>query len=145
MIISFLTALLPRIFGVVEEVVEDKDKANEIKATLQMKLLTMSAEEQKQAADIVLAEAKSEHKITAIWRPLLMLVIIGILANNFIIAPYAQAFFDVSVILSPDVSTLPDQLWDLLKVGIGGYIGGRSLEKVAQGLNINLGKSNGNS
>ena len=53
-----------------------------------------------------------------------MLVITAILANNFLLAPYAQALLGVSVTLD-----LPGPMWDLLTVGVGGYIVGRSAEK----------------
>ena len=53
-----------------------------------------------------------------------MLVFVFIIANNYIIAPYAKALFDVELILE-----LPPQMWDLLKIGLGGYVVGRSAEK----------------
>ncbi len=46
------------------------------------------------------------------------------LANNFLIAPYAQALFGVGIALE-----LPERLWDLMMVGVGGYVVGRSVER----------------
>lgn len=77
---------------------------------------------------IIEAEAKSEHWLTATWRPIVMLVFTFIIANNYIIAPYASALFNVKI----PVLALTDQIWNLLTVGIGGYIAGRSAEKFAQ-------------
>lgn len=62
------------------------------------------------------------------WRPILMLVIIAIIANNYILHPYVELFF-------PGKSTtleLDQNMWDLLKIGVGGYTLGRSAEKIAQ-------------
>ena len=76
---------------------------------------------------VVQAEANSEHWITSAWRPITMLVFVAIIANNYILVPYFQAF-------GADIPTLEltDQMWDLLKIGIGGYIVGRSVEKTAK-------------
>jgi hypothetical protein len=57
------------------------------------------------------------------WRPLLMLSLVFIVVNNYILFPYFPAIFS-----SLD---LPDQLWELLKIGVGGYVIGRSVEKAA--------------
>tara|TARA_B100000949_G_C14146695_1_gene392969 strand:- start:252 stop:635 length:384 start_codon:yes stop_codon:yes gene_type:complete len=76
------------------------------------------------AMQVVVAEAKSEHALTSQWRPITMLVFTAIVANNYIVAPYLQAMFDWSVTLE-----MPDQLWNLLSIGIGGYVIGRSSEK----------------
>ena len=74
--------------------------------------------------NVVVAEAKSEHALTSQWRPITMLVFTAIVANNYIIAPYLAAIFGWSVTLE-----MPDQLWNLLSIGIGGYVVGRSSEK----------------
>ncbi len=47
-----------------------------------------------------------------------------IVANNYIIAPYAQAISGASVSLPT-----PPDLWALIKIGLGGYVVGRSAEK----------------
>jgi|TARA_B100001245_G_scaffold230940_1_gene211145 hypothetical protein len=76
------------------------------------------------AMNVVVAEAKSEHALTSQWRPITMLVFTAIVANNYIIAPYLMAMFGWNVMLE-----MPDQLWNLLSIGIGGYVVGRSSEK----------------
>ena len=49
-----------------------------------------------------------------------------IIANNYLLVPYANAFFNWGILLE-----LPDALWTLLTIGVGGYTVGRSAEKVA--------------
>jgi len=78
-------------------------------------------------AEIIKNEAKSEHILTSIWRPVTMLVFVFIVANNYILVPYLQAFG-----LKIPILTLEPQMWDLLKIGIGGYVIGRSIEKTAE-------------
>ena len=58
------------------------------------------------------------------WRPLLMLTCIAIIANNYLLNPYLKLFFAAAPLLE-----LPDALWELLKIGVGGYVVGRSVEK----------------
>jgi len=57
---------------------------------------------------------------------LLMLIVVMIIANNYLLVPYANAFFGWGILLE-----LPDALWTLLTIGVGGYTVGRSAEKVA--------------
>lgn len=76
---------------------------------------------------VVVAEAKSEHWLTATWRPVLMLVFTACVANNLILAPYISLMFGVNAALP-----MPDQVWELLNLGIGGYLAGRTVEKALQ-------------
>jgi len=55
-----------------------------------------------------------------------MLTIVAIVANNYIFFPYAS-FFTAKVTML----VLPEHLWSLLKIGVGGYIVSRGAEKVA--------------
>jgi len=55
------------------------------------------------------------------------LIFAGIVANNYIIYPYLSLFWSEAPKL-----ILPPDLWDLLKIGLGGYIVGRSSEKVVK-------------
>jgi len=75
------------------------------------------------AIKIILAEA-SGNWIQRSWRPLLMMVIVVIIANNFILVPWLSIFTDKVAILD-----LPAELYTLMTVGVGGYIGGRTVEK----------------
>ncbi|WP_197053315.1 3TM-type holin [Litchfieldella xinjiangensis] len=79
-------------------------------------------------ASVITAEANGESYLQRNWRPILMLVITAIVANNYIIAPYLGAMFGSALTLD-----LPERLWDLMTLGVGGYIGGRTIEKVTRG------------
>ena len=85
---------------------------------------TEYAAELRSATDIIVAEAKSESWIARNWRPITMLVFVFIIFNNFVLVPYGTAFgFPMpSVMLPPD-------MFALLKIGLGGYVVGRSAEK----------------
>jgi len=78
-------------------------------------------------AKIIAAEASSEHWITSAWRPITMLTFVAIIANNYILYPYLSLFWSEAPSLD-----LPDQMWDLLQIGLGGYILSRGAEKVTR-------------
>lgn len=96
-----------------------------------MELLRLAQEGEFKALEasmqVVAAEAKSEHWLTATWRPITMLVFVAVVANNLILAPYIALLFSVDVALP-----MPDQVWELLNLGIGGYLMGRTVEKSIQ-------------
>ena len=134
MIAALLPVLAPLLGDVIKRVLPaDKDKAADIEREINMALIGNSAAIEQAAASVILAEAKSEHKITAIWRPVLMMTITAIVAWNFLFAQLIElavlVMFGDRIPLS---IPLPDQLWNLLMIGVGGYVGGRSGEKMVK-------------
>jgi len=78
-------------------------------------------------AKTIVAEAQSEHWLVASWRPITMLVFVTIIANNYIVVPYFQSWgYAVPTLV------IPPDMWTLLHLGIGGYIAGRSGEKMVK-------------
>ena len=55
------------------------------------------------------------------WRPVLMLAFGFIIIYQYFLGP---------VLDLKTIEFLPDRFWSLLEIGIGGYIAGRSLEKI---------------
>ena len=135
-----LGALLPVLGPIVSDVVgrvppADKNKAQQLQNELNMAMPSNSAAIEQAAASVVIAEAKSEHTITATWRPILMLVITAIVGWNYLFAPLIELIVHLTTGNQiPLTIELPEELWTLLTVGVGGYIVGRSGEKVAQKL-----------
>lgn len=99
------------------------------KAEAQRKLIELQQTGQlaeiEAATRVVVAEAQSEHPLTSQWRPLTMLTFTAIVANNYILYPYLRLFWADAPVLE-----MPEQLWNLLQIGIGGYVVGRTAEKV---------------
>lgn len=75
---------------------------------------------------VVKAEASSSSWLAANWRPILMLSFTAIIVVNYLVVPIAGWF---GLRVAPLV--LPPDLWTLLKIGVGGYVLGRSGEKIA--------------
>ncbi len=78
-------------------------------------------------AKTIVAEATSDHWIVASWRPITMLIFVDIIANNDIIAPYFMSWG-----YKVPTREIPPDMWTLLQLGLGGYIAGRSAEKVTK-------------
>lgn len=102
----------------------DPEEASKRKSELALMIANQELEIFKTQAGVIKTESKSEHFLVSAWRPITMLVFVFIIANNYILAPYIGLFFDVDVSL-----VLPPDMWDLLKIGLGGYVVGRSSEK----------------
>ena len=111
----------------VDKAVPDKHLKEKLKHEINTQLLTSGTDEMKAASKIILAEAQSGSWLTSSWRPALMWIWIIVIFNNFILMPFINIIFGTSLILE-----IPDPMWNLLTIGVGGYIAGRSGEKIAQ-------------
>lgn len=105
----------------------DAEEADKRKADLLSMTMNKESEMFKALTDVVKQEAKSEHFIVAAWRPITMLTFVFIIANNYILYPYLSLFFGEAPKLE-----IPPDMWDLLKIGLGGYVVGRSGEKAVK-------------
>lgn len=127
-ILPIIGPIVEKVTGIVDKAVADKDLANKLKTELQLKLMTLDyssmEKELEEQASIIVAEAQGNW-IQRSWRPILMLTIVAIVANNYLLFPYLKMFTSKAVILE-----LPDKLYTLMTIGVGGYIVGRSGEKM---------------
>lgn len=122
--LQLITALLPTIGKVVEKAIPDKDMAKRIEADLQKELINNSNSEFNAAAKIVLAEAQGSW-LKGNWRPLTMLVFVGLICAHWL-------GFTPDNLSEAEVL----ELMDLVQIGLGGYVLGRSAEKVSENLKL---------
>ncbi len=101
------------------------DLPPEKKAELELRYAELDKAIAEARSNVIMAEAHGASWLQRNWRPLLMLVIICIVANNYILYPYLSIFTDKVRVLD-----LPDRLWQLMEIGVGGYILGRTAEKM---------------
>tara|TARA_A100000171_G_C2081200_1_gene119818 strand:+ start:358 stop:753 length:396 start_codon:yes stop_codon:yes gene_type:complete len=125
--ISLISALAPIVGDIVKEAIPDPDKKAEAENKVRLALLENTKQIEASASAIVLAEAKSESWIASSWRPILMLNITAIVSVNYLIFPLIEVATGNKMMIP-----LPEELWTLLTVGVGGYVLGRSGEKVAK-------------
>jgi|TARA_R100001198_G_C5187477_1_gene181511 hypothetical protein len=101
---------------------EEKIKAENV---IKQILIQKELELQKMQTEIILAEAKGNW-LQRSWRPILMLAFGFIVIYVKFLAP----LFDLKI---PE---LENEFWNLLQLGIGGYVIGRSAEKISQNIHI---------
>ncbi len=125
-IASIVAGIIKPVSDLISEFIPDADKANEMRTQLAMAQGSLQGKliEQQSALDtarsaIIIAEAKSGSWLTANWRPLTMVVFVGILV--------AKWFGFTADDIDP---ALELELMSLIKIGLGGYVGGRTVEKV---------------
>lgn len=120
-------ALLPVLGGLFQTVANNlfpdpKDELQRMKMQqeLQLALMQQSAAIEQAAANIVNTEAASSHWLAANWRPITMLTFLALIVARF---------FGWT---APNISE-PEyiKLWELVQIGLGGYVVGRSAEKIA--------------
>jgi hypothetical protein len=101
-----------------EERLEKKGDLLAIQAEVMSAALDFETKQLALRAEIVSAEAKSEHWVTATWRPIVML--------SFSASVMAYWFG-----LTPELpAEAVDAMFTLVQIGVGGYVVGRSVEKV---------------
>lgn len=111
-------ALIPIFSALIDRLFPDKEKQDEAKIEMQKVLEQAAADEMKSKSAVVVAEASSSSWIAASWRPLLMMSCVAIISNNWIFAPLLNA---VGLHVVP--AAIPPELWTLVTIGVGGYIG----------------------
>ena len=98
-----------------EEKLQQKAVLLDMQTSFLINALEYEQEQLKAKAAIITAEASSEHFLTATWRPITMLTFLAlVVADQFGLLTFRLA----------------SEAWTLLQIGIGGYVVGRSVEKV---------------
>lgn len=116
---------------VLDAFVQDQELRRKLQAELETRLTEHLGKSQELQQAVVLAEVNSEHWLTRSWRPVLMLTLLAFIVGVGLVIPLLDAIMGHPVAFNPRWQALPAQFWDFLTVGMGGYIGGRSLEKIA--------------
>jgi len=130
---------LSGLFGPVADLIDDLHTSKEEKMQIESamtialtgaadKILEYESKLAEARANIIIAEAKGESWLQRNWRPLLMCNFGLIITWNYVVVPIASWGLGASV---PPV-TMPGDMWDVLKIGVGGYIVGRSGEKITK-------------
>lgn len=121
---------------IIDAYVADVELRRKLKAELEGNLLSHLGQALELQQAVVLAEVNSEHWLTRSWRPLLMVLLMGFLVLVGLILPLADGVVGHSVPFNPRWQSLPDGFWDFLNIGMGGYVGGRTLEKIFARLTV---------
>lgn len=120
-ILQFLTGnVIGEIGKVIDNIFTNDEERQLAKNELTRIIQAKELELQKMQTEIIVAEANGNW-LQRSWRPILMLSFGFIVIYVKFIAP----LFDLKI---PE---LENEFWNLLQLGIGGYVIGRSAEKIA--------------
>jgi len=100
-----------------EEKLIAKQKMFDSQSDITFKFLDYEARMMEMRGSIISAEAQSKHWLTAVWRPITMLTFLALVVLD-----------SFNLLSTP----LRDEAWMLLQLGLGGYIAGRSGEKITE-------------
>ena len=120
MIQSLIPTLAPILGNVVGNLLHDPEQKAKAEAEMMKALLAHQAEIEGAAAKIIQTEAASQHWLAANWRPLTMIVFVCLIVARW----FGWA--------APNLSEAEYvKLWSIVEFGLGGYVVGRSVEKIA--------------
>ena len=118
-------ALVKDLLGGLDKLFTSKEEKIKAENVIKQILIQKQLELQKMQTDIILAEAKGNW-LQRSWRPMLMLSFGFIVIYNKFAAP----------LFGWPIPILEGEFWTLLQIGIGGYVVGRSAEKIADKIKI---------
>jgi len=117
---ALIPALAPILGRVVGNLFPDPEARAKADAEVMNQLLRHQGELEVAAAKIIQTEAASRHWLAANWRPLTMIVFVGLIVARW----FGWA--------SPNLGEAEYlKLWSIVEFGLGGYVVGRSVEKIA--------------
>lgn len=119
MLAALLPALLPIFDDVFKRLFPDPAQAAAAQQQMTLALLAQQGAVNAAAADIVKTEAQSEHWLAACWRPILMLTFGALIVARWL-------GWSSPNLSEPEVL----KLWDIVQLGLGGYVIGRTAEKI---------------
>ena len=114
---------LEAILGVGSKLIDRLLPDENAKAAARLELMKMAQDgelrELSSRAEIIAAEARSESWLAASWRPITMLVFTALIVARWL-GWSAPGIGEAEVL----------KLWDIVELGLGGYVIGRSAEKI---------------
>jgi len=119
---------LDNLFTSDDERLKAKNMLEQIRNSLKSQLIQSFTATIQAKKDIIVAEIQGESWLQRNWRPMTMLIFAYIIANEYIIAPYVGVMFSVD--LKP--KAIDPEMWNLLKLGVGGYISALGVKKVVE-------------
>ena len=117
-ILGAVAPMVKTLFSTIDKTIDNKAEAEKIKQNIQQQLLSGQLKELEAQASIITAEAKGGW-LQRNWRPMLMLTFAGLVVAHW---------FGFTAPNIPE--SVQYSLLNIVLVGMGGYIVGRSGEKI---------------
>jgi len=97
-----------------EERIDAKTRMLTAQTDVTLKILDYEARLMQMQSNVIMAEANGESWLQRTWRPITMLTFLSLVVGHHL------------GFLAMELST---EMWDILKIGVGGYITSRGVEK----------------
>jgi hypothetical protein len=118
--------LVKDLLGGLDKLFTSKEEKIKAENVIKQILIEKQLELQKMQTEIIVTEAKGNW-LQRSWRPILML------AFGFIVI-YVKFIAPLFNLTTPE---LENEFWNLVQLGIGGYVIGRSAEKISKNVTFN--------
>ena len=130
MILDAIAAPIVDIVGkVLDKIIPDADAREKAKAQIMDELAKNDAALTEAARDVIVAEEKGESALQRLWRPCLMFCIMGLMVWVGVFVPLLSAATGVDFAKLIAWNSIPQGMWQMLQMGVGGYVVGRTAEK----------------
>lgn len=117
---AIIPVLAPIVGKIIGNLFPDPTERAKAESEAMRQLLAHHGEIEQAAARIIQTEAASNHWLAANWRPLVMLTFCGLIVARW----FGWA--------APELAEAEYlKLWDIVELGLGGYVIGRTFEKIA--------------
>lgn len=116
-----INAIIPIIGEIIGKIIPDKEKAAEAKLKLLELAQAGELKELEGRTNIIIAEANGESWLQRNWRPITMISFVALLF---------MYWFGLTPSNIPTQAVM--EVFAIVKIGLGGYVVGRSAEKVAR-------------
>lgn len=116
--------MFDEILKIANKFIPDQDAARKLAVELEKE----STKQMSMKSDIIQAE---ERNGTGKWRVRLMYMCMFMVFSQwlmFTVLPWLEVVLELEMII-PQVEPMNEELWSFLKIGVGGYIGSRGVEK----------------
>jgi len=117
-ILGAVAPMVKVLFKTIDKTIDNKKEAEKIKQSIQQQLLSGQLKELEAQASIIIAESQGSI-LQRNWRPLLMIIFAGLVVAHW---------FGFTASNIPE--SVQNSLLNIVLVGMGGYIVGRSGEKI---------------
>src|SRR6056300_869016 len=118
-VLGAVAPMVKTLFSTIDKTIDNKADAEKMKQQIQQQLLSGQLKELEAQASIITAEAQGGW-LQRNWRPLLMVTFAGLVVAHW---------FGFTAPNIPE--SVQNSLLNIVLVGVGGYIVGRSGEKIA--------------
>ena len=114
-----ISAVAKPVLGIIDKLVPDKDLAAQLKVNIQSELINLDTRVLESQTKAIVAESQGESWMQRNWRPVTMLTFTGLIVAHWL--GLTAENLDKDQVMS---------LLDIVKIGLGGYVVGRSGEKI---------------